>query len=75
MRPTPGDELEADLSGDRADKSASSPRLVHEETMCCGYKRCPRVQLFEDGSMVLDDEGQVIRLTPEQRGRLRELLA
>lgn len=48
------------------------PKLIHQETMCCGMKRCPTVKVFEDGSMELSDDdaetGSVgtIKLRPEQ---------
>jgi hypothetical protein len=48
--------------------------------MCCGYKRCPTVTIFDDGSMTISDDdsesGSVgtIRLRPEVRERLIELL-
>jgi hypothetical protein len=49
----------------------SEPKTVHEETMCCGYKRCPAVKIFDDGSAELTDDdpeaGSVgtIKLRPE----------
>ena len=55
------------------------PNVIHEETMCCGYKRCPSVKVFEDGSIELSDNdpelGSVgtIKLQPEQARRLVEL--
>lgn len=54
-------------------------KVVHRETMCCGYKRCPRIEVFDDGSAVLTDDdvenGSVgtIKLRPEQVARLAEL--
>lgn len=54
--------------------------VVHEETMCCGYKRCPTVKKFDDGSVELSDDdveaGSVgtIKLTPEQAVTLGEVL-
>jgi hypothetical protein len=54
--------------------------IVHEETMCCGYKKCPTVKIFDDGSVVLTDDdaetGSVgtIKLRPEVVARLKELL-
>lgn len=56
-----------------------SSKITHEETMCCGYKRCPTVKVFEDGSMELTDDdtenGSVgtIKLAPEQVDRLKAL--
>lgn len=55
------------------------PKLIHQETMCCGYKRCPQVKVFDDGSVELSDndeeQGSVgrIKLYPEQIDRLIEL--
>jgi hypothetical protein len=55
-------------------------KTVHEETMCCGYKKCPTVKLFEDGSVELTDNdtesGSVgtIKLKPETAARLAKLL-
>ena len=40
--------------------------VVAEDTMCCGAKRCANVQVFEDGSVHMDDEGQKIDFNPEQ---------
>lgn len=57
------------------------PNVIHQETMCCGYKRCPTVKVFDDGSMELTDNdaqsGSVgtIKLAPEQVARLLELRA
>jgi hypothetical protein len=56
-------------------------RLVHEETMCCGYKKCPTVRQFDDGSAeITDDDAEggsvgTVKLRPEQARRLGELLA
>ena len=55
-------------------------RVVQEETMCCGYKKCPTFRRFEDGSVEVsddDDEGGsvgTVRFAPEQAARLLELL-
>ena len=57
------------------------PKSIHQETMCCGYKRCPTVTIFDDGSMTISDDdseaGSVgtIRLRPEAAERLVELLS
>ena len=57
------------------------PKLIHQETMCCGYKRCPVVEIFDDGSVTLSDDdseaGSVgtIKLRPEVTDRLVALLA
>lgn len=56
------------------------PKLVHEETMCCGYKKCPTVKMFDDGSMEISDDDSdadsvgMIKLRPEVVDRLRTLL-
>jgi hypothetical protein len=56
------------------------PKVIHEETMCCGYKKCPSVKVFEDGSAELTDnnpeDGSVgtVKLTPEQAARFVKLL-
>lgn len=56
-------------------------KVIHEETMCCGYKKCPIVKVYDDGSVELVDNdpetGSVgtIRLRPESAGRLAELIA
>ena len=58
----------------------SDPKLVHTEEMCCGYKKCPTVKIFEDGSAELTDDdpegGSVgtIKLHPEVAKRLGDLL-
>jgi hypothetical protein len=55
------------------------PEVIHEEEMCCGYKKCPTVKLLDDGSAILTDDdidgGSVgtIKLRPEQVARLSEL--
>ena len=55
------------------------PKVTHQETMCCGYKKCPTVTVFEDGSMEITDNDQEkgsvgkIMLAPEQVARLVEL--
>jgi len=56
-------------------------KTMHEETICCGYKKCPKVCIFEDGSVELfDDDAEagsvgVIKLRPEVAARLVELIA
>jgi hypothetical protein len=48
--------------------------LVHEESFCCGYKRCPVVREYSDGSIEISDAGDVVKFDPEQAARLRVLL-
>lgn len=54
--------------------------VVHEETICCGFKRCPVIRVFNDGSMELSDDdtetGSVgtIKLRSEAVDRLTEVL-
>ena len=56
-------------------------KIIHEETMCCGYKKCPTVRVHDDGSVELTDDdtsnGSVgtIKLAPEQAARLVEVLS
>ena len=54
-------------------------RSLHVETVCCGYKRCPTVETFDDGTASVRDvdaQGRelVIELTVEQRARVAEIL-
>jgi hypothetical protein len=55
-------------------------KLLHEEEMCCGYKKCPTVKVFDDGSAELTDDdpetGSVgtVKLRPEVAKRLVEVL-
>lgn len=57
------------------------PKLIHQETMCCGYKRCPELKIFDDGSIELSDDdsetGSVgtIKIRPEIADRILELLS
>jgi hypothetical protein len=57
------------------------PRVIHQETMCCGYRRCPEIKIFDDGSVELSDDdvekGSIgtIKLTPEAATRLIELIS
>lgn len=56
------------------------PKAIHKETMCCGYKKCPTVEVFDDGSIELSDNdaetGSVgtIKIRPEAVARLAKLL-
>jgi len=55
-------------------------KMIHQETMCCGYRKCPTIKVFDDGSVELTDDdtdtGSVgtIKLRPEQIDRMVELL-
>jgi hypothetical protein len=57
------------------------PKLIHEETICCGYKRCPTVKVFDDGSFEISDDDVelgsigVIKVRPEAAARLAELFS
>lgn len=58
-----------------------SPRRVHDEVlMCCNYRRCPRVEIFDDGSITLSDDDSAIgsvgtiKIRPEAVARLVELM-
>ena len=61
--------------------STSTKKVVNQETLrCCGYKKCPTVKQFDDGSIELSDDdtdgGSVgtIKMSSEQVDRLRTLL-
>ena len=49
-------------------------KVIAENTMCCGFRRCAAVQIFEDGSVHMDDEGQKIDFNPEQAKMLLDYL-
>ena len=55
-------------------------KIVHKETLCCGFKKCPTIRILDDGSLELTDNdpeaGSVgtIKLRPEAVERLSELL-
>ena len=57
------------------------PKLIQQETLCCGHKRCPVVQLFDDGSMRISDDDTeknslgTIKLEPDQVARIVELVS
>ncbi len=51
-------------------------KVIHQETMCCGHRKCPTVKIFDDGSMELSDNdtgAPPVKLSPEQVARLVEL--
>lgn len=56
------------------------PKIIRQETMCCGYKKCPTIKVFDDGSVELsDDDAEIgsvgtIKLRPEAAVRFVELL-
>lgn len=57
-------------------------RKVYDEVLTCGYRRCcVKVEIFDDGSVVLSDDdvesGSVgtLKLRPEAAARLLELLS
>ena len=55
------------------------PKLIHQETMCCGRQKCPTVRIFEDGSMEISDNDKeigsvgTIKIHPEAVARLAEI--
>ena len=55
------------------------PEIVHQETLCCGSKRCPTVKFLHDGSVVITDDdteiGSVgtIKISSDVLDRLIEL--
>lgn len=52
------------------------PKLVHQETMCCGSRKCPTVKVFDDGSIEISDDdigATPVKLNPEQVARFIEL--
>lgn len=57
------------------------PKVIHQETMCCGHKRCPVVKMLDDGSVEISDDdaerGSIgtIKIRPEAADRLLELLS
>lgn len=56
-------------------------KVIHQETMCCGYKKCPVIQIFEDGSLkVSDDDADsdsvgTVRFRPEAASRFLQMLS
>lgn len=57
------------------------PKVIHQETMCCGYKRCPTVTVFDDGSIEIKDDDTetgsvgVIKIRPEAVDLLQDVLS
>lgn len=49
-------------------------KVVAADNMCCGHKRCPNVEAFDDGTLRIEDNGVAIELTPEQADRLERVL-
>lgn len=55
-------------------------KVIHEELMCCGYKKCPTIKMFDDGSLEISDDDielgstGTVKLRPEATARLIELL-
>ena len=55
------------------------PKMIYDETMCCGFKRCPTIKIFDDGSVELSDDDAetgsvgVIKLRPEHLDRIVEI--
>ncbi len=55
------------------------PRLIHQETMCCGHRKCPTVKFFDDGSIEISDDdteaGSIgtVKLRAEAVDRIVEL--
>lgn len=57
------------------------PKVIHQEKLCCGYRRCVSIKLLDNGAVELNDDdveaGSVgtIKLRPEVADRLLELLS
>jgi len=49
--------------------------VIDEANFCCGYKKCPVVRLYEDGSATVDDNDQHIEFTADQMAGLRAMLS
>jgi len=49
-------------------------KVVDEIEMCCGWKRCPRVRVYEDGSVDMTDDDQRIEFNPDQARGLLDML-
>jgi len=50
-------------------------KLLTRDDMCCGHKRCPVVEVYEDGTVQIADDGKVIEFTAEQADRLEAVLS
>jgi hypothetical protein len=57
-------------------------RKVHDEVLMCGYRKCcPRIEVFDDGSIELSDDDKeigsvgTIKVRPEAVERILELLS
>ncbi len=57
------------------------PKRIHDEILECGYRKCcPRIEIFDDGSVVISDDdaesGSVgtIKIRPEATSRLAVML-
>ena len=42
--------------------------------MCGGRRCCPKITRYDDGSLLISDEGQVVEFTPEQAVALEKFL-
>lgn len=49
-------------------------KVVDMANMCCGRRRCPIVTKYEDGSLLVEDDGKRIEFTPEQAHVLLDML-
>ncbi len=61
------------------DQTKTGRSIVHQETICCGFKRCPTVTEWSDGSIDIDDNDgggrtQHVAFNPDQAAALRTLL-
>ncbi len=56
------------------------PKIVHRETVCCGFKKCPDVVVYEDGTVEITDNDEetgsvgTIKLSAEQAERVASLI-
>ncbi len=49
-------------------------KVVAADNMCCGHKRCPNVEAFDDGTLRIEDNGVAVEFTAEQAERLELVL-